>query len=40
MEEEVVDGHKTLLDGLPMWQKKLTNLLETTDRIDFNLEGL
>ena len=39
MEEEMVDGHKALLDGLPIWQMKLTNLVETTDRIDFNLEG-
>jgi len=35
----MVDGHKALLDGLPIWQMKLTNLVETTDRIDFNLEG-
>ena len=39
MEEEVVDGHRALLDGLPNWQKKLTHLMETTDQIDFDLEG-
>ena len=40
MEEDVVDSHKILLNTLPRWQESVGSLFATTDRIDFDVEGL
>jgi hypothetical protein len=40
MEEDAVDSHKVLLSALPKWQESVESLLATTDRIDFDVEGL
>lgn len=39
MEEEVVDGHRNLLESFPKWHEKIAKLMELPDQIDFDLEG-
>jgi len=39
MEEEVVDGHRSLLESFPKWHEKIAKLMELPDQIDFDLEG-
>lgn len=39
MEEEVVEGHRSLLERFPKWHQTITKLIELPDQIDFDLEG-
>lgn len=39
MEEEVVDGHRNLLESFPKWHETIAKLIELPDQLDFDLEG-
>ena len=40
MEEDVVEGHRNLLDNLPKWHQKIAKLIELPDQLDFDIEGV
>ncbi len=40
MEEDVVEGHRNLLESFPKWHQTISKLVELPDQLDFDLEGL
>jgi hypothetical protein len=39
MEEEVIEGHRNLLDNFPKWHQTIATLMELPEQIDFDLES-
>lgn len=39
MEEDVVEGHRSLLENFPKWHQTIAKLSELPDQLDFDLEG-
>ena len=39
MEEEVIEGHRNLLENFPKWHQTIATLMDLPDQIDFDLES-
>ena len=39
MEEDVVEGHRNLLENFPKWHQTILKLMELPDQLDFDIEG-